>query len=173
MSYTLKNFENQTICLIKKTINILQIKEDFFPKEFDITSFSIHNKPSLSSDNPERFYIEIIVKNNDGLRSDHQRYVIDIKSIVEKDLQYYKDKKIERERTLVPHYQKQIKTASEKLKNLEVDLKNKIALVRKNAKVNSVSKMLEEVNEVKYINKEIKSIRSEIKNKTEHIIKLL
>ena len=171
MKITFKNFEDQTEYLMQKAIDIFKVKAHFFPKEFEIKKFKIITDYCLHKHGAAS--LEIRSDEYSGFAFKNKVYSICLKDLIEKDLQYFKDERRKEQRILIPEYQEQIKKQSEELEKLESELKTKISLVRKYAKVNSVSKMIEESENADNLNREINKLRRKIKYKKEHIISLL
>ena len=169
MKITFKDFKNQMEYLKQKGIEILQIKEDHFPKEFEVRGFEINTTHYHYKEGIAIFSIQ----SDEHYNQREQNYYMALKDLIENDVQYYIDKRKEKQRTLIPKYQEQIKRESEELENLESELKTKISLVRKYAKVNSVSKMIDESENADRLNRKIKDLRFYIKEKKEKIISLL
>ncbi len=169
MKITFKDFKNQMEYLKEKGIKILQIRENHFPNEFEIKGFGIDTGHFYYKEGLAIFRIE----SNEHFGSKESDYRIQCRDLIEKDVQYYIDKRKEEQRTLIPQYEEEIKKASEELEKLESELRTKISLVRKYAKVNSVSKMIEESERADKLNRKIKDLRRKIKDKEEHIISLL
>ena len=105
MKITFKDFKNQMEYLKKKGIEILQITHDYFPKEFEITGFKIDTNHFYSKEGIAIFTIE----SNEHYNKGERNYYIQLKDLIEKDVQYYIDKRKEEQRTLIPEYEEQIK----------------------------------------------------------------
>jgi len=173
MKITFKDLEDQTEYLMQKAIDIFKVKEDFFPEEFKVIKFGIIKKLASESHLLESSYAQLLIQVDTKFGKDTQRWCIDTEDLIKKDVKYYKVFKRERQKKLIPKYEKEIEKLSEKIENLEPDLKRLISFVKKHARLNSIDEMLEESNKAKEINNKINRIRREIKDKKEHINKLI
>ena len=169
MKITFKDFKNQMEYLKEKGIEILKIRENSFAKEFEIRRFEINTSHCHYKEGLAIFSIQ----SDEHFNQREIDYYISLKDLIEKDLQYYKDERKKEQITLIPEYEEQIKKQSEELEKLESELKTKISLVRRYAKVNSVSKMIDESENADRLNRKIKDLRFYIKEKKEKIISLL